>query len=195
MTLDLNGFIISGPVTCYQGPPLSCSESGSGDGVHSGLAAHVTLKNGTIHGMGDRGIELDGLGTLVEDVHTYNNAGIGMLIEDGLINRCMAYTNGVYGVGAGLTLNVFSSVVSSNGSSGISGGALISNNLVNNNGQNGIVSSLMVIGNLTLQNGGYGIKLAVGGVGYMGNQMGGNAGGTVTGGTSMGQNLGNGVVF
>ncbi len=194
VTLDLNGFTIAGPVTCTQGPPVTCSGSGSGDGIDSRIGAHITVRNGNIHGMGSRGIELDGVGSLIEEIHTYSNGGLGMLVSDGLITRCMAYLNQFDGIGAGLTANVMFSNASSNGGSGIGGGALISNNLAYDNGQNGIVSSLMVIGNLALQNVAYGIKLVPGGVGYMGNQMGGN-GGTVTGGTSMGQNLGNGVVF
>ncbi|HEX3878642.1 MAG TPA: hypothetical protein VHW24_16755 [Bryobacteraceae bacterium] len=61
VTLDLNGFSISGPVVCTEFPP-SCPASGSGIGVQAsslnGLPGPrgVRIFNGSVRGMGGMGI-------------------------------------------------------------------------------------------------------------------------------------------
>ena len=77
VTLDLNGFIISGPVTCNaprNALVVVCSASGSGTGINSGNDS-ITVSNGVVRGMGNAGIKLLGIGTLVEAVSAEENAG------------------------------------------------------------------------------------------------------------------------
>ena len=44
VTLDLNGFTIAGPLPCFACLP------GSGDGVHTSVRNHITVRNGSIVG-------------------------------------------------------------------------------------------------------------------------------------------------
>src|SRR5713226_7271994 len=58
VTLDLNGFTISGPVTCTPGTfPVQCTATGKGVGVNS-VHDSVTVRNGTVRGMGNSGVTL-----------------------------------------------------------------------------------------------------------------------------------------
>jgi hypothetical protein len=69
VTVDLNGFTISGPVTCTDTDPVQCSGSGQGNGIADAGSAginNVTIINGTIRGMGNSGIGLSGEGALRE---------------------------------------------------------------------------------------------------------------------------------
>src|SRR5215469_17235968 len=66
VTIDLNGFSIVGPVVCSGFPVTSCTLSGTGIGVHAGLATNVTVLNGVVRGMGNVGVVLDEGGVRVE---------------------------------------------------------------------------------------------------------------------------------
>ena len=72
VTLDLNGFTISGPVTCTTGPPFKCSATGTGIGIKDPTRSrrNITMRNGTVRGMGNAGIVLPGVGMLIDGVST-----------------------------------------------------------------------------------------------------------------------------
>jgi hypothetical protein len=80
VTLDLNGFAILGPVDCSSG----CTSFGSGSGVQTSAQPHfnITIRNGTIQGMGSHGIELTGDSNLVEQVAARGNGNGGISLVD-----------------------------------------------------------------------------------------------------------------
>src|SRR3981189_2305164 len=81
VTIDLGGFSIIGPNDCSSGP---CSANGSGNGIET-LSGHVyfniTIRNGTIQGMGHDGILLFGDSYLVEYLHTRSNSFAGIELQ------------------------------------------------------------------------------------------------------------------
>src|SRR6476646_11727515 len=50
VTLDLNGFTISGPITCTTGLPFKCSTTGTGIGIQDPTRSrsNITMRNGTV---------------------------------------------------------------------------------------------------------------------------------------------------
>ena len=78
VTIDLNGFAILGSTDCSAFP---CSGSGSGSGIAVPPGqVHITIRNGTIQGMGGFGIVLDGDSHLVEYMHVRSNGKSGISI-------------------------------------------------------------------------------------------------------------------
>lgn len=107
VTLDLNGFSIIGPTVCTGFPATtSCSPTGTGNGIIAGnailtgLATDITVANGTVRGMGSRGIDLDGVsGVTVEKVRASSNGIIGILVGfNSLIAGSIANNNGLRGI-------------------------------------------------------------------------------------------------
>src|SRR5437016_2127723 len=69
VTLDLGGFMILGPTDC-SGGLNPCRNSGFGRGISTdAVRFNITIRNGTIQGMGQDGIKLIGDSHLVESVH------------------------------------------------------------------------------------------------------------------------------
>lgn len=94
-TIDLGGFAIRGPVTCFGSTgSVSCSPAGSGIGIRAlksligGVSADRTVvRNGSIVGMGADGLVLR-QGALVDGVLVNQIAGTGVLVEaDSLVTR------------------------------------------------------------------------------------------------------------
>jgi hypothetical protein len=201
VTIDLNGFSISGPAVCADATyPVVCTATGTGVGISNVRSTTGTIRNGTVRGMGRSGIELAGFGNsyntiLVEKVHAESNAGpdgAGIQVYGGSVTQCTATTN----AGDGLRLdvgNAISNMVRTNGRNGISGGGVVSDNAVSGNGQNGIHLALNVFNNMV----GFNLGFALYSVqAYRGNVLLNGGGGLVGGGgTSLGQNLcGSGIV-
>jgi hypothetical protein len=194
VSLDLNGFTISGPATCTTGPPFKCSTTGTGIGIKdpTRFRRNITVRNGTVRGMGNAGIVLPGVGMLIEDVHAESNAGVsgaGILIGDGAVLHCTAEYNAADGILGG---NVSFSDVSVNGRDGIVFAKVASNNSVSGNGHDGIQDAYLALNNALSLNVGFGI-VAGSQHGYRGNMLSQN-GGFFSGGVSLGENLCNGVV-
>ena len=91
VTLDLNGFAILGATECSADRSPTCVGGGSavtilqpGRGIVGGdNLSNVTVRNGTVQGMGNAGILLIGGGILVEYVHARSNAFGGIMIRAG----------------------------------------------------------------------------------------------------------------
>jgi hypothetical protein len=175
VTIDLNGFAILGPTDCAGG--LSpCARSGLGAGISTDpfkLNFNVTIRNGTIQGMGAEGILLFGDSNLVEHMHVRSNGHGGILVVSSndrggsIVQYNTAERNGSDGirVDAGsvhhnvVSVNLFGISVST---------GTISDNLVNRNA---------------------GYSLAMGqSASYKGNVLQGN-GQNIIGGVNQGQNL------
>jgi len=187
VTLDLNGFAILGPVTCPAFPCTNAGSLASGYGVLSGSDSpqkayvNITVRNGTIAGMGADGVHILGDSVRVEDLRVHDNAFSGIVVRSTtfgaqtnlLVRGNNVQRNGSYGVKtyAGLVID---NMISESRDAGISvqadGGAMVARNLVTGSGLAGL--------SLTAP------------VGYYGNTLVGNNGGgaQVLGGVNLGQN-------
>lgn len=117
VSIDLNGFTISGPNTCTgNGASLSCTTNGTAIGIYS--TSHFTsVRNGSVTGMGGNGITLS-MSASVSDVVVTSNSGSGVQVQwDSIVTRVRATRNGG---GAGIAAG-YSSVVSDSSSRNNSG--------------------------------------------------------------------------
>lgn len=153
VTIDLNGFSISGPVVCTgssaANPPTSCTPTptdpnifGPGSGIRAAPSTALTIRNGTIRGMGRNGIFVfNAPQTRIE----------GMTIVE----------NGAEGIFAGLA-TVDNNLVEGNLKNGILfNQGIVRGNNVGRNGGDGIVSTGIggiVTGNNLHRNGGVGLR-------------------------------------
>lgn len=199
VTIDLNGFSITGPVNCAGGPlcGIPVPNIGTGHGIRAGadLPAqgyfNITIRNGTIQGMGADGIHILGDSITLKDLHIWSNGLSGILVRTPggispqgqtnlIVHHCTIQRNGSYGIkteGGVITENT----IDQSGNSGLnvqaatsSGGGIVSRNVVSRSTDFGLL----------LQSG----------VSYVGNVLMGNVSGQVVGGINLGQNICNGVV-
>ena len=121
VTLDLNGFAILGITNC-SGGLNPCVDEGLGNGiVTAGAQFNITLRNGTIQGMGSDGILLQGDSHLVEYMHVRSNGGDGISIRGGsdkgssIVQHNTAQRNSGFGIllGKGLVSHNVADVNSS----------------------------------------------------------------------------------
>jgi hypothetical protein len=122
VTLDLNGFAILGATSC-SGEPTSCYPIGSGDGVRFAAGnrkAGLTVRNGTIRGMGGNGIygHASSQGYTIERVKVIGNGGWGIALAGAVITDNVVMRNGQHGIG-GSTLQVRGNTVLHNGVAGL----------------------------------------------------------------------------
>jgi len=139
VTIDLNGFGIYGPATCTGEPVTSCTGGGSGSGIdtYTDIANNVTIKNGTIRGVGFIGIS--GRERIhVVDVRVTECVGGGVwILEQGTLTRVRADHNGYDGIFSGDWSNVQASTAHANLNDGIFadiGSTLIGNTSTVNGG-------------------------------------------------------------
>jgi hypothetical protein len=181
VTLDFNGFAILGPTDC-SGGLNPCAGEGSGFGIRwaGGSLFNITIRNGTIQGMGAGGIELLGDSHLVEYMHVRSNGGSGITIiqspdsGSSIVQHSTAQRNS--GTGIAVTKGIAShNVADVNAGAGISvgggGGGVASNNVVTRNNVGLQVFDASYIGNV-----------------LFGNNL------NVAGGLNLGQNMCNNVV-
>jgi hypothetical protein len=121
VTIDLNGFAITGVTNCT-GAPAVCTNTGGGFGIN--LAARATIRNGTIRRMGYKGIATGGA-ALIENMTIAENGHDGIASSDRgqQILRCRILQNG----GDGLTMYY-----------GNSQGSLVQGNTFYGNGESGV---------------------------------------------------------
>ena len=160
VTLDLGGFVISGPVTCSGSPSVCAGASGglSGYGVQA-TPGRATIRNGTIHGMGRAAIG-GGSSTRVEAVLVQGNGAHGITGDWGsdgwIVDRCIAADNGDVGIrlysGTGRGSLVVQSVARNNGGVGIQSNSFLVNNTVTDNGDYGSATNAHLLGNVFVNN-------------------------------------------
>ena len=190
VTLDLNGFTISGPNTCTGDPVTSCASTGIGDGVavSSTNFVGVTVKNGTVRGMGDRGISLNKGGN-VENVFVRENGGNGIFCRNACtVSNARVLRNGADGISQSSLLTPPL----------VSPASLFRDNLVSGNNGWGLRTNdqtSLSLNNVFYGNTDEGLAIFVSGddAGYVGNVLRNNNGGSanpqVTGGTEIGTNF------
>jgi hypothetical protein len=210
VTLDLNGFQISGGTNC-SGVPVTCAAPGTGRGVtvDSEIPRGVLVRNGSVRGSGAAGVYVAGA-SRVEDVRVASSGADGIRIGDGSrVRNCEVYDSAGRGVGALGRTVVEGSIVSGTGSAipgievsgdspvirgnevrnahgdGIraTGFAFISGNHVTGSGGDGVEVSggARIAGNLIALNVGFGIRFGFNGSLYTGNTLVLNSAGSIVG--------------
>ena len=162
--IDLNNFAILGPVTC-SGTPLVCSpSSGSGSGVERTAVANrgISVKNGSITGMGSFGVSLGDQAAVTNLRVRWNRSGGISASIGAIISGNAASQNGSSGIFASVGSTISGNTASNNGTDGISSSfaSTVSGNTASNNGRDGITArdGSTLSGNTASQNGGDGIK-------------------------------------
>jgi Right handed beta helix region len=190
VTIDLNGFSILGPVNCTGGflcggtiPPGT-----KGYGILAGSDTpqqayfNITIRNGTIQGMGADAIHIIGDSVTVADLHIRSNGFSGIVIRSFdasqtslIVEHTTVQRNGSYGIktyGGVITENT----IDQSGNSGIqilsANGGIVSRNVISRSVEYG----LLITGNTI----------------YFGNTLVGN-GTQVLAGVNGGQNICNGA--
>jgi hypothetical protein len=179
VTLDLGGFSILGPTDCA-GSIIRCTSDGTGSGIITdSVRFNITIRNGTIQGMGSIGIQLSGDSHLVELMHIRSNGFTGIAIVSSTdLGGSIAQNNTVQrNAGNGIVVNVGS----------------VDHNTISTNGANGIIMNQgRVSDNYVSRSNIYGMSLGSL-VLYKGNSVNnslfGSAVGGILGGFNMGQNL------
>lgn len=96
VTIDLNGFAITGPVTCSEFPAIVCASGGTGSGIVGLSFANTMVRNGFVQGMGRDGVFL--LSGVVESVQANQNARNGINVTSGTVRDSIARANGHAGI-------------------------------------------------------------------------------------------------
>jgi hypothetical protein len=210
VTLDLNGFTISGSNVCtlsadaWPGKTISCNGMGTGRGVYA--YGNVSVVNGNINGMGAGCILIfasdPGQAQRVENVRVSHCggtgigigkasvtrsgasfcAGDGIYLTTGEISAVFAEGNGVAGI-SGINVSISGSTVRNNLHTGIyASHGIVSNSVATHNQEAGINSSLGAFNNIAGENGLDGILVDTGTA--SGNTATGNGENGITIGTS-----------
>lgn len=199
VTVDLNGFHVSGPTTCTTGPTV-CSPTGGGDGIDAGFTSGITVRNGHITGTGAFGVRLLGSHNRVEGITMRNIGFQGIRVgSHSTVKDCRAFATGHIGISAGAAVVVVGNAVARSGNHGIfANSGVVEDNAVTfsgvdgiNTAANGTPAPLLVRSNSSTNNLGRGLYLRPES-GYADNVISGNSIGTVLGGVEMGTNLCNG---
>lgn len=128
VTVDLNGFTISGPTVCG-GFPIVCSPLGSGIGVSAPNGARaITVRNGTIVGMGTSAVQLLSSLNTVDNISAISNGQVGIFASLATVTNNRALKNGFNGLLVGNSV-VMHNLAVQNGGAGIGG----NDNLIVNN--------------------------------------------------------------
>lgn len=150
VTIDLNGFSVSGVTSC-EGSPLICSPTGTGLGVFGCLVSceNLTVRNGSITGMGSHGVKLEKYGRAV-DLNLSSNGGSGVAFINGaFVQNCLIRWNGDAGISGGtndpliLGTNITGNIILGNAGYGIrlTGPAVVVGNTITYNESEGLFGS------------------------------------------------------
>jgi hypothetical protein len=189
VTIDLRGFAISGVTTCT-GEPAACTGIGSGIGIRG--ARGTTIRNGTVRGMGDVGVNT-GAGSTVENLLVEQNGNDGVRISYGASRRTIVRGNRILKNGGDGIAASFQD------GDGNYAGNLVEGNVVAGNGKHGIrVYGGAVTGNVAANNLMEGLDINSTS-GYVDNLFLGNKGGNlaadqVSTGAQLGGNVCSGVL-
>jgi hypothetical protein len=139
VTVDLNGFTILGPTDCSGGLD-PCANAGVGAGIITpDVRFNITIRRGTIQGMGSEGVRLNGDSHRVEYMNLRSNGTDAVVVLSGadnggsVVEHNTVQRNGGFGIrlDAGI---VADNTVNTNRRSGITvGGGLVLHNLVSHN--------------------------------------------------------------
>ena len=194
VTIDLNGFGIFGPTVCTQqsDSSVSCAPTGNGDGISASSSdgsgtENVTVRGGTIRGMGRFGVSLSGNQSRIEHMRALSNglSGLGVnsvtLSRGGAVLFSAGINNGIDGIFVGSDGLARGNVAVGNGRNGIranSRSAVLDNTLTRNaNTGLNVSSGSGYANNVISDNNGGNANPQVSGTGV---EIGGNVCGTTT---------------
>jgi hypothetical protein len=190
VTIDLNGFSIVGPVDCSARTPFGLCNGQKGNDTGTGIKGgvrntsaiyfNITIRNGSIQGMGNSGIDIFGDSILVQYMHIRGNGLFGMVIYRSLSGSSSSQSSVI----------VEHNIAQLNRDIGIFVEAgLVTDNVAGQNGSSGIeMRQGTAARNVCTYNGGYGLGLGSE-VGYTGNTLARNIIAQVDSGVNLGQNL------
>lgn len=122
VTIDLNGFTLSGPVTCSGTLPTCSDSAANGRGIDANFHDYIYVHNGSIKGMGGEGI-VAGASARLERMTVAENSRDGVFVGSGaVIHRVSVRANRFDGIEQNGTSYVMDSVILNNGARGIAGG-------------------------------------------------------------------------
>jgi hypothetical protein len=194
VTLDLKGFAILGPVDCGEASsPISClPAAGSGIGITSAgglFVQEVTIRNGSIRGMGGLAIDCSG-SCKIEDVRVEHNGGggINLINGPGVIVDSLARRNGGNGFRGKAVFR--GNVAHQNAGWGIfsQGSSVVSGNSLIGNQVGGLRCADAICVDNTLSSNGIGIEVDRGAA-YGRNMLNFNTGGNVVDGAGPGAGI------
>jgi hypothetical protein len=159
VTIDLNGYSISGPTVCSGTPVTSCAPSGGGSGIVGGSGGRdVTIVNGTVRGMGNDGISVAERAR-IEKVRLVSNGNNGIVANgNAIIDDVVTQQNGNDGISLGTSSVVTHNTAFGNAGTGVNlaDWCVVTGNTANFNGYAGVscINSCSLTGNVVHQNGG-----------------------------------------
>jgi hypothetical protein len=181
VTIELGGFLVSGPNVCTGYPTTNCTVSFGNPGISSAQAL-VVVRNGSIVGMGGSGISLTGPSSEVDRVRVLGSGGAGVTLGGaGRITRSFLGGNFAAGLYADGGVMAKDNEARANGAAGLQV-------------QSGARLSSALIGNRSFDNIGAGIQLDNTEILVSRNVSSDNAGLAIVGGRSLGDNLCTGVL-
>lgn len=192
VTIDLNGFTITGPTTCtWTGTTPECTGTGSGSGILAFKPGFV-LSGGTIRGMGHHGVEAHE-NARIENVSVVGNGGGGVICLGAcIVDRVEAHING----GSGLHLAVGARVTNTIGRRNVTGltifGGSVAGVTATENASHGIFAGggpSVIVQSRASNNGTYGLWAVHDGTGYSQNVFSDNGTADVLGGLPLGDNI------
>jgi len=120
VTLDLGGFIVSGPNVCTGYPTTGCTSVGGTPGINSEQFL-VVVRNGSVTGMGGDGIRLAGASSAVDSVRVLSCGSDGIRTgAAGRVTNSFSGGNRFDGIEIGDGGRAEGNETRANGSSGIS---------------------------------------------------------------------------
>lgn len=163
VTVDFNGFSLSGPNTCSGVPVTTCTANNtSAQGVLS-AAVDTTIRNGTVSGMGSSGVHVSS-GGRIEEMKVFMNGRHGIQVSGhSIVTGCVVMSNGREGIAsinvAGQLDIISGNIVTGNGGIGIAAdSSVVSGNTVSRSGEVGILNNLgTTSGNVVQRNVGLGL--------------------------------------
>jgi hypothetical protein len=147
VSLDLNGFTISGPDICSGSPPTCTGVAGSG--VYSN-SNNVAVRNGSVTGF-YIGVRVDGgPQVIVEEISASGNFDAGISATSGVVRRNTASNNGLYGIVA-MSSVVTENVANLNNGFGINAyDSVVLQNVANSNTSYGVAATRSIVGSNAL---------------------------------------------
>ena len=111
VTIDLNGFSIR----C-----ASCSGTGTGDGIFADATrGNVSVRDGSVSGVGNRGVAVEGFVGLVERIQVSETGGTGIFLGESSLVIDSQATHNAQGIQIGKGSAVIDSIGSWNGGNGV----------------------------------------------------------------------------
>jgi len=160
VTLDLGGFVVSGPNACTGYPTTSCTVTAGNPGIESSQFL-VVVRNGSVVGMGGEGIFLSGVSSEVDAVRVLGCGNSGIFVGPaGRVTHSFSGNNLSHGINLGDGGTADDDEVRANQDQGIiAGGARLNGSVTRvrafDNGQDGILAlvTTLISKNVAVNNG------------------------------------------